>query len=82
VLSVLALASEYLEVTDGVETLALMYEQQGVQPMDAIHIALASSAKADYFCTCDDKLFRKAQTLPNLSCKVITLLGLVPEVTK
>lgn len=50
--------------------------------MDAIHLAVASTAKADFFCTCDDKLFRKAQTLPNLSCKVITLLGLVPEVTK
>jgi hypothetical protein len=29
----------------------------------------------------DDKLFRQAQTIQNLSCKVTTLLGLVPEVT-
>jgi predicted nucleic acid-binding protein len=82
VLSVLALATERLQVTDAVEALALTFEQQGVRAMDAIHLALASTAKADFFCTCDDKLFRKAQSLPGLSCKVITLLGLVPEVTK
>lgn len=82
VLSALVLATEYLQVTEAVEALALTFEQQGVRAMDAIHLALASMAKADFFCTCDDKLFRKAQTLQGLSCKVITLLGLVPEVTK
>ena len=82
VFSVLALAVERLQVTDAVEALALVFEQQEVRAMDSIHLALASTAKADFFCTCDDKLFRKAQTLSGLSCKVITLLGLVLEVTK
>lgn len=80
--AVLSLASEYLQVTDDIEALALTLEQQGLLTMDAIHLALASVAKADYFCTCDDKLFRKAQTMPSLSCKVITLLNLIPEITK
>jgi len=65
-----------------VEVLALTFEQQGIRPMDAIHLALASTAKADFFCTCDDKLYQKTLTLPELSCKIVTLLGLVPEVTK
>jgi predicted nucleic acid-binding protein len=82
VLAVLALASERLHLTDAVEALAITLEQQGVRAMDAIHLALASTASADFFCTCDDKLFRKAKTLLGLSCKVTTLLGLVPEVTK
>ncbi len=82
VFSVLALASERLLVTDSVETLALAFERQGVAAMDAIHLALASTAKVDFFCTCDDKLYRKAQALPGLSCRITTLLGLVPEVTK
>jgi len=80
--AVLSLASEHLQVTDDIETLALTLEEQGLQTMDAIHLALASSAKADYFCTCDDKLFRKAQAMSKLSCKVITLLNLIPEITK
>jgi predicted nucleic acid-binding protein len=80
--SVLALASEYLMVTDEVEALALRLEGLGLGAMDAVHLALASTAKADFFCTCDDQLHRKAQAVPDLSCKVTTLLGLVPEVTK
>lgn len=82
VLSVLALATERLLITDAVETLALQLEQQGLDAMDAIHLALASTAKADFFCTCDDRLHRKALTIQGLYCKVATLLGLVPEVTK
>ena len=82
VLSVLALASEQLQITDAAETLALQLERKGLGAMDAIHLALASTAKADFFCTCDDQLYRKAMTIQDLSCKVITLLGLVLEVTK
>lgn len=82
VLSILALATEHLEITAAVEALALSLEQGGIGAMDAIHLALASVAKADFFCTCDDALFRKAQMVVGLHCKVITLLGLVPEVTK
>ena len=82
VFAVLALASERLLLTDSVEALALTFEQSGLRAMDAIHLALASTAKADFFCTCDDRLFQKAKALPGLSCKVTTLLGLVPEVTK
>ena len=82
VLSVLALASERLHITDAVESFALQMEQQGLGAMDAIHLALASAAKADFFCTCDDRLLRKAQAIQGLFCKVTTLLGLVPEVTK
>lgn len=80
--AVLSLASEYLQVTDATEALALSFERQGLRPMDAIHLALASTAKADFFCTCDDKLFSKAQTVAGLGCKVTTLLGLIPEVSK
>jgi predicted nucleic acid-binding protein len=82
VMSVLMLATERLEVNDEIEAAALAFEQTGISAMDAIHLALASNARADYFCTCDDALFRKAQVLEGLNCKVITLLGLVPEVTK
>lgn len=81
-LSVLMLATERLEVNDEIEAAALAFEQIGISAMDAIHLALASNARADYFCNCDDALFRKAQVLEGLNCKVITLLGLVPEVTK
>jgi predicted nucleic acid-binding protein len=82
VFSVLTLAQTQLKITDEVENLALALEQQGIRAMDAVHLALASIAKADFFCTCDDKLCRRAQTLLGLSCKITTLLGLVLEITQ
>ena len=80
ILAVLALAAERLLISDAVEALAVTFEQHGLRGIDAIHLALASTAKVDFFATCDDKLFRQAQTIQNLSCKVTTILGLVPEV--
>ena len=82
VFGVLALASERLQLSEISEALALALEQHGLSAMDAVHLALASIAKADFFCTCDDRLFRKAKTISGLSCKVTTLLALIPEVTK
>lgn len=45
----LALANEYLEITQGAELLAESLENSGIFPMDAIHLALASTADADFF---------------------------------
>lgn len=80
--ALLALAAERLRLSDQVEALAISFEQRGLRAMDAIHLALASTAHADFFCTCDDRLYHRAKAIPGLSCKVTTLLGLVPEVTK
>lgn len=82
VVEILALASERVLLTDEAQALAFSLERDGLHSMDAIHLALASATQADFFCTCDDQLFQKARTVPDLSCKVTTLLGLVPEVTK
>ena len=80
-LSILTIASEHLLVTEAVEALAISFEQHGLRALDAVHLACASLAKVDYFCTRDDKLFRKAQGLADLGCKVISLLNLVLEVS-
>lgn len=80
-LSMLSLANEFLSVTDAVEALATSFEEQGLSALDALHLACASEAKVDYFCTCDDRLFRKASAMPGLGCRVITLLNLVVEVS-
>ena len=82
VMAVLALTNERLEINDEVEALAESLEIRGVRSMDAVHLALASTAKADFFGTCDDKFLRTSQTLFGLTCKVVSVLALVPEVTK
>lgn len=80
--AVLDLTQEYLDITDEAEALALVLEGRGISPMDAVHLALASTAKVDFFATCDDRLLRKAKEVTGLECKVISALGLIPEAFK
>ena len=77
--AMLALAKEHLEITDEAERLAESLESLGMRPMDAVHLALASTAQADFFTTCDDRLLRQAQGVTGLACKVVSVLGLVME---
>ncbi|WP_165742069.1 PIN domain-containing protein [Candidatus Thiosymbion oneisti] len=65
-----------------VETLAIILEGYGIDPMDAVHLALASTAKVDFFATCDDRLLRKAKAVTGLGCEVISVLGVVSEVLR
>ena len=80
--AVLALARERLTISVASQEHAEALEAQGIGATDALHLAVASSAKADYFATCDDRLLKKAQQLQGLACKVVSALGLVLEVTK
>jgi predicted nucleic acid-binding protein len=78
--AILALVKERLEVTDEAEALAEVLEGRGISPMDAVHLALASTAEVDFFATCDDRLLRRAKAITGLGCNVISALGLVSEV--
>lgn len=81
-LSMLSLADEFLVVTQATEALASSFEAQGLGAMDALHLACASLAEVDYFCTCDDRLLSKASAMSGLGCRVISLLNLVVEVSR
>ena len=65
--------------SDQVIALAEQLENTGVQAMDALHLALASLANADFFATCDDNLLRKGKQFPDLSCNVVSIYELVQE---
>ena len=80
ILAILDLATERFRIDEATEALILEVERQGVRGMDAVHLALASAAKADRFCTCDDRLLRKARSLQGLACRTTDLLDLVTEV--
>jgi len=79
-MSILSLAKERLNVSNEVEELAEILEQQGIHAMDAIHLALASMAKADFFVTCDKDFLRKAKRFSHLSCQCVSILDLLSEV--
>ena len=79
VLALLSLADERLTITDAVERLAETLEQQGIHPMDAIHLALASHHHVDFFATSDDALLRRARH-SKLSCRPLSILELLQEI--
>ncbi len=80
--AILTLAKERLTLSDAIETLAESFAKAGLTAIDALHVALAATAGADYFVTADDKLLRRAKSLPGLSVMPISLLGLVSEVSQ
>ena len=80
--AILTLASERLTLSDATEQLAESFAQAGLSAIDALHVALAATAGANYFVTADDKLLRRAKSLSNLSVTPISLLGLVSEISQ
>lgn len=80
--AILALSKERIELTNEAETLAQSFENRGIKPMDAVHLALASTAKVDFFTTCDERFLRKASAEAGIGCKVVSALGLVSEILR
>ena len=80
--AILTLASERLTLSDATEQLAESFAQAGLSAIDALHVALAATAGVNYFVTADDKLLRRAKSLPNLSITPISLLSLVFEISQ
>jgi predicted nucleic acid-binding protein len=79
VLTILKLAKETVELTTEVESLARKLMASGLKPLDVLYLASASTARADYFCTCDDTFLRKAKTLNGLDTRAVSRTELVME---
>lgn len=66
-------------IDEAAETRAKALVEMGIKPMDALHLALAEASHVDYFCTCDDRLLRKAQQISGLQVKVVSPVDLIKE---
>jgi predicted nucleic acid-binding protein len=80
--AVLSKAKSVIDVTETEKLRAGNLIAYGIKPLDALHLALAESGKADYFCTCDDKLLRTAKQVRDLKVTVINPVDLVQEIEK
>ena len=80
--AVLEKAKSIINVTDKETLRAEKIMSFGLKPLDALHLALAETGKADYFCTCDDKLLRNAKKVEDLMVKVINPVDLIQEIEK
>jgi predicted nucleic acid-binding protein len=80
--AMLTLAGERLTINAANEELAMALEQAGLSAMDAMHVALASAASADFFATTDDRLLRRLKSMSSFGCRAMSLLELISEVTR
>ena len=52
-----------------------------MKPLDALHLSSAVETEADFFCTCDDRLLRRARAADTGRTRVVSPLELVTEVS-
>jgi predicted nucleic acid-binding protein len=81
-LKVLTKATAFIHTDDQVEERARAFQAQGIKPVDALHLASAVIAKADYFCTCDMRFLKRAKAADTGQTKVVSPLELIMEATQ
>ncbi len=81
-MAILTLASERLVLSQASERLAQALAKAGLSAMDALHLALAATAGANFFVTADDNLLRKAKLLTGLAIVPVSILGLITEISQ
>ena len=74
---ILAQATTIVIVNEQIEQRSRHFVQIGIKIMDALHLAAAEAAGADYFCTCDDRFLRRAKTVIGLQTSVVSPLELI-----
>ena len=81
-LAVLSKAASVINVSEKEILRAADLTGFGIKPLDALHLALAETGNADYFCTCDDGILRNAKQVKDLMVKIINPVDLVQEIEK
>ncbi|MEZ4664548.1 MAG: PIN domain-containing protein [Caldilineaceae bacterium] len=77
--SALESAQVHIILNEELETRARDFLHRGIKPLDALHLASAEEAGANYFCTCDDRFLRRTKTFDDLKTMVVTPLELIEE---
>jgi predicted nucleic acid-binding protein len=78
----LARASQVVSITALIQQRARGYIQAGMKPLDALHLASAVEGGAAYFCTCDDKLLRRAKAADTGTTRPVSPLELIEEIER
>ena len=81
-LEVLLKAQEFVALSTWIEQRAKTLDATGIKPLDALHLASAESAQADYLCTCDDQFLRLAKGIKDIQVRVVSPIELIEEIEK
>jgi predicted nucleic acid-binding protein len=79
---VLSMAKVFAVSNERLEERARAFAASGMKPLDALHVAAAVEADADFFCSCDDRLLKRARQAETGRTRVMSPLELVAEVSK
>ncbi len=79
-MEVLGLASDFVEVGSEIESRARAYDQTGINPADALHLASAVEAEADVLCTTDDQFLRRSREVDTGATRVLTPIELIDHI--
>jgi predicted nucleic acid-binding protein len=79
---VLHQAKIFIQINEEIEHRAKGLTEIGIKPLDALHLASAEQAQADYFCTCDDKFLKKAKSIHKLKTKIVSPIELIEEIER
>ena len=67
-------SKQTIQASDSVEQRARIYCDNGIKVFDALHLACAVEAHEKYFCTCDDRFYRRAKQLDTEQTQVVSPL--------
>ena len=76
---VLSKATEFVRTDSALKERAQLLNAKGIKPLDALHLASAEAARADFFCTCDDRFLKRARAAKP-AVRVVTPLELIAEI--
>ncbi len=79
VAEILDRAAVFVEVERKITERAKTLESVGFKGVDALHVACAEAVRADCFCSCDERLLKKAK-VTTLHVRVMSPLELAEEI--
>jgi predicted nucleic acid-binding protein len=74
-------AKQLIVLDEQIENRAAELTAIGFKPLDALHLASAEAARVQYFCTCDDRLLKKAKAYPYLGIRVLSPVEVIEEIS-
>ena len=72
-------SSKYIPFDEDIMNRASMYEQMGLNGMDAVHVACAEKARADFFVSCDDRLLKKLEQTGSVGVPFCSLISVISQ---
>ena len=72
-------AKTHVALDDALTRRTPMFIEYGLKLLDALHLASAEAARAACFCTCDDKLLRRAGAILRLKTRAVSPTELIGE---